>query len=610
MKTMTGTQKQIERPQGILRRLAKDESGNAMLIITAGLFPLLAAVGGGVDMTRGYMAEARLAQTCDAAALAGRKVLPEDTSPSMGGTDAGSVEIDQFVDYNFKDGTFGSTPIEWEADVNSTNGEMTLTLSTAVPTSLMRVVGVETLPISVSCSSQRSGNNVDVVLVLDVTGSMGETLGSKTRIEALQDATKSLLAVMGNLRTQLGPAGLRVRVGVVPYSQSVNIGHLLYEEDSSYIETTGKYYAREYERIQCRWFNNYCYTNNDYYNNRWYDKAQDYFGYPREEEMQLNLSGFVSRGVGGGTSPYDWKGCVEARPTRQDINASTPLSSIPEDAWDIIDRAPDGTAPAWQPYIYLPDRGLALSGTSGADQFPGRYGPPSSGAAASDNTFKLPEDNGDTTTRLPYRIRNGFRPNAIAEYGSVSDNRSSAPGPNWGCPDEALLLTEDSISDLEDYIDDLNVGGNTYHDVGMYWGLAMISPRAPFENDNVHGGRPVARYLVFMSDGLMNTNGSLYSSYGYGRYKTSYGNNVTTGADADPVEQHRRRFRLLCESAKRQGIEVSTIAFSSDVGGADEDAIRSCATTVDHFYEADSAEALGDAFERIGQNIGYLRVSK
>ncbi|MEM8827479.1 MAG: pilus assembly protein TadG-related protein, partial [Pseudomonadota bacterium] len=47
--------------KGILRRLARDESGNAILIVAAATVPLLGAIGGGIDMTRGYMAQARLA---------------------------------------------------------------------------------------------------------------------------------------------------------------------------------------------------------------------------------------------------------------------------------------------------------------------------------------------------------------------------------------------------------------------------------------------------------------------------------------------------------------------------------------------------------------------
>ena len=58
-----------------LRRVLRDRGGNTFIIVTAALMPLLAMVGGAVDIGRSYVTETRLQQACDAGVLAARKQL-------------------------------------------------------------------------------------------------------------------------------------------------------------------------------------------------------------------------------------------------------------------------------------------------------------------------------------------------------------------------------------------------------------------------------------------------------------------------------------------------------------------------------------------------------
>ena len=62
-------------PRGLFTRLARDAAGNTLAIVAASIAPILAMVGGGVDMGRSYLAESRLQQACDAGVLAARKKL-------------------------------------------------------------------------------------------------------------------------------------------------------------------------------------------------------------------------------------------------------------------------------------------------------------------------------------------------------------------------------------------------------------------------------------------------------------------------------------------------------------------------------------------------------
>ena len=65
--------------KSFLARLRDNSSGNTLAIVGAALIPLTAMIGSGVDMSRAYMAKTRLQSACDSAALAGRRVMANDS---------------------------------------------------------------------------------------------------------------------------------------------------------------------------------------------------------------------------------------------------------------------------------------------------------------------------------------------------------------------------------------------------------------------------------------------------------------------------------------------------------------------------------------------------
>src|SRR3546814_17356002 len=71
------------------------------------------------------------------------------------------------------------------------------------------------------------------MLVLDVTGSMAQTNSgdSVNRITALQDATMDFFDTLTT--ADIGDG--RLRFGVVPYSSTANVGHILAEKDPDWL---------------------------------------------------------------------------------------------------------------------------------------------------------------------------------------------------------------------------------------------------------------------------------------------------------------------------------------------------------------------------------------
>src|SRR3546814_2075218 len=78
--------------------------------------------------------------------------------------------------------------------------------------------------------------------------------------------------------------------------------------------------------------------------------------------------------------------------------------------------------------------------------------------------------------------------------------------------EDGTVVSDDEIDEtaFDDYIDDLEAKGFTYHDVGMAWGARLISPNGLFASDNAKeekNDRPISRQILFMTDGEMNRSG-------------------------------------------------------------------------------------------------------
>ncbi len=208
-------------------RLLRDKRGNAMFLTAAAALPVIGLVGSGVDIGRAYMAQLRLQQACDAGVLAGRRAMAGSTYST-----AAQAEADKMFDYNYADGAYGSTDVTFTSvtqGASSVSGTATATL----PTALMQIFDFDEFDLTVSCAAKLEISNADVMMVLDVTGSMAQTNVGDTinRITALKDATMDFFDTLTG--AEMGDG--RLRFGVVPYSSSANVGSILYAKNPSWL---------------------------------------------------------------------------------------------------------------------------------------------------------------------------------------------------------------------------------------------------------------------------------------------------------------------------------------------------------------------------------------
>ncbi|MBT5050330.1 MAG: VWA domain-containing protein [Rhodospirillaceae bacterium] len=195
-------------------RFAVDTSGATATLMAAGLFAMIGTVGIATDAARGYLVKARLSQALDSAALAGAKVFYLPTR---------DPDIQMYFDANFPQGYMDAAitgpNITTKKD---TNGDdiLTLTASAQVPTTLMTLFGINTIKVSGGSEVTRQTQLLDVVLAIDMSGSMSlPAVGGGTRIEAARAAATEMVDILfGNEATKS-----LLKIGLVPWNSKVNV---------------------------------------------------------------------------------------------------------------------------------------------------------------------------------------------------------------------------------------------------------------------------------------------------------------------------------------------------------------------------------------------------
>lgn len=205
-----------------------------MMMTAVGVIPLLAMIGGAVDASRIYMSYARLQQACDAGALAGRKAMANVTAL----TATEQAKANEFFDFNFPTDTYAGQNIT-RTFVKGADGVVVGNASVTMPTTIMKMFGFTTVPVTVSCQATLNIPNTDVMFVLDVTGSMawkpdGTSTSNVTesRMYGLKQAVKDFYAALGP-GSGTGPG--RVRYGFMPYNSTVNVGRSLFALNPAYL---------------------------------------------------------------------------------------------------------------------------------------------------------------------------------------------------------------------------------------------------------------------------------------------------------------------------------------------------------------------------------------
>jgi hypothetical protein len=183
------------------------------------------------------------------------------------------------------------------------------------------------------------------------------------------------------------------------------------------------------------------------------------------------------------------------------------------------------------------------------------------------------------------------------------DTSAEQANSQTACPVGAKRLQSWTRSDLNTYLNTLNPDGGTYHDIGMIWGARMISGNGVFgDSASSYNGMPTNKFVIFMTDGQLDTGPYLYSAYG-----AEWADQRVTGGDLSTQDaRHQQRFNLMCSRVKNMRVSVWVVAFASSL----DTNLSNCASNAGQASTQSNSTALIQKFTEIGKNIGALRLTQ
>ncbi len=189
-------------------RFLRDKAANVAILFGLSLFPIIFTIGAAIDYGRAYYAQKRLWQAIDAAALA------------VGSTaDLSDKEIQRlamaYIDANYPPGEIGNPN---KITVSSDSSAVTIDATGYVETTFLRIGGFKTIDVGAHVEVTKNHKKVELVMVLDNTGSMSWN----GKIGAVKKASKTLLDIL--MPKSERSANGDVKIGLVPFAAAVNIG--------------------------------------------------------------------------------------------------------------------------------------------------------------------------------------------------------------------------------------------------------------------------------------------------------------------------------------------------------------------------------------------------
>ena len=472
----------------------RHNKAGAIAIMFATLAPVvLSSAGFAIDYAQAYMVKQRLSQAIDAAALAA----------TASSSDASVIEqkVIDFFNVNYPAHKLGAT---LTPEVTVQGNQVSVRGRASYNTIFMRVIGIDQIDVVADTVVQREVKGLEVVLVLDNTGSMA----TNNNIEKLRTAACEFVEILygtydadatidclDRYGSYVEAENEFVKVGIVPYATSVNVGP--------------------------------------------YGLGYDDDGAAYGDAFMNNPAGLSYSNDG-----------------------DTDLCIVENDGLDTVDDVGPWDMYRWCRRI--------------SDDFPICY------------YYQDYRCNSYSSSSLQCQ-------SYTYDYG----NRAIPYAPNYICPKASVLPMTEDMTDIKDRINEMEAYGNTYGNLGMVWGLRVLSPGEPFTEGVEWENEAWRKVIVMMTDGD-NVRGSNYG--GYGRHGT---NTVNSSSELD------NRLESVCDNMEAMDYGPSVYTITFDTGGIDSDTealYRDCAINGGRHEHITTSEELLDVFRDIAQELSNLHI--
>jgi Flp pilus assembly protein TadG len=545
-----------------LRNFLRNDLGNVTMITGLAALPLFVAAGAGIDFARMTRESSAFKAAVDSAAIA---VVSSTRSGLTGLSDTQktariaelSAYAKSYITTNYS-GQFGAAD-SVTATVSITGQAVTLTASHSMPMSLWGLTGLSGSTQTVTTEVKKASRPVELVMVMDTTGSMGTTYMAQAKTAAQNLTTK-----LYGADAATASSDKNIRLALVPFSGAVRLDKSAYDFDSNWIDTTGAATVSKLNFSDTTWNNYKAWT-------------------------QL--------------SNTPWNGCVEAR-----------LAGTGTSDYNVNDTAPTTGDTLFTPY-FAPDEPSFSTNDSTRGQS-GFYNTYIANGGSPNEQTNLASTSTTSTNWLA-------RQNNVSKYvnKSITAESSSDYGPWFNCAKSKVVPLTYDRAKIEAGITAMTASGSTVIAEGLAWGWRVLSPTAPFTK--VEASASVAadtiapyndvkwrKVMVLMTDGendvlsngseINTLNGTWYSSYGRGKATT--GNRFGTTTSTSTSAALDTAMSTLCTRIKASGIEIYTVAFRVSTTSI-TNRLKACATDNAHYSYAADGVALGTIFNHIGENV-------
>jgi len=526
----------------IFKRFRADENGVFAVIFALMAIVLVAMSGAVVDFVNLQQARTQTQLALDSAALALQPKIYTKTATQL------RTLADALVKERLA--ASSSTVNVETAKISTENGTLFLEAKLEVPMAFVSLVGISNLDIQIASQATRKQLFVEVMMVLDNSGSMA----SSSRMTNLKTAASNATEILFD-----GAASQpNVFMGVVPFTFFVNVG--ANNANAPWLDVAG---------------------NSSIANDNFDDDSNDttpFNGPVNRLELYNQLTN------------VSWKGCVDARPhtvtgpgAHLDTDDTTPTASNPDTLF-VPSFAPD-TPDSWPRWLndYISD------GSSGG----GHHG---------NNNENVCGSSGNGSERE--------RQERLCKYsGSIN---TDAWGPNMDCPNSAILPLTNTKQDVLTAINSMVASGGTNIHLGAAWGFRALSPTEPFTQGRPYD-QATAKVMILMTDGenttyaANNMNGAYYyTAYGY-----PYNRRLGAPGWSTSALRAEMNVRTLeaCANAKAAGITVYTIGLNPP-NSTTRNMLKNCASSEANAYFPSQPSELNSVFTAIANQLSALRLSQ
>lgn len=649
--------RQVQATRASARHFASSTRGNVAMIFALSLPILVMMTMGGIDINRAATVRVNLQDALDAATLAAaRSTGVTDADLTTIGTKALRANLQNYPNIDLASATF---TLSADAVVIS---NATVNVKTLVANIILPPYGKlldDTLPVAAHSEVNRSSKNIEVGLVLDITGSM-----AGQRIADLKVAAAQLVDIV--VQAQQSP--YYTRMAIVPYSIGVNMGTYASAargEPTGAKPITGASWAADLPKVvtgiskaspavvtavahglvtgDTIWLSGLSDgtgTNTKYstLNGAAYLVTVDTintFSIRTASGAAVNTTGFrtfvgVTAGVmtkcrvanchlvitsSGHGIPATTTNEGSTQPGRVYITgvgglALSNVSQVNNKPFEVGNVTPDTySIPVAGPNLTV----FTANGSSWCGQDGCQYRVFRNDSASALTAFPI-------SSCVSERAGSQAYSDASPTSAKVGTNYPAPPSGSLGtpantsnpCPSATIQPLTDNKTTLKNLINGLTVTGSTSGQIGLAWGWYTVSANFnslwPSNTAGPNVPRDTLKAVILMTDGDFNSpycTGVLAGDAGSGSGSTAdhINCNATNG---DPFAQAT----ALCTAMKAQNITVYTVGFSVTAGSDAARILAGCATGPTYAFLPSSGADLSDDFAAIGRDITRLRISK